>query len=129
MAGDYTLLASILWRVERSVVQNVAATAQEQALMLPVGLVRGAVGQQVTVELKNGKHCTGVLTGVDPWMNLNLESARVTGASRAATTDSVEQAASYAALHIRGTMIKLVQLPSKSWEYAQDERKPRQLRE
>jgi small nuclear ribonucleoprotein (snRNP)-like protein len=93
--------------------------------MLPVGLVRGVLGQQVTVELKNGQRCTGTLMGVDPWMNVNLDSVQVDWTRSALLLPRVDATAYYPALHIRGTMIRLLVLPNKAWDLARDERLPR----
>ncbi|KAK4533688.1 hypothetical protein CCYA_CCYA18G4570 [Cyanidiococcus yangmingshanensis] len=93
--------------------------------MLPVGLVRGAIGHQVAVELKNGQRCTGTLVGVDPWMNLNLDRAQVERTGLCTKTTRKDDRVRYPALHIRGTMIRLLVLPDKAWELARDERLPR----
>ncbi|KAK4538133.1 hypothetical protein CDCA_CDCA16G4158 [Cyanidium caldarium] len=98
--------------------------------MLPIGLLRAAVGKAVTVELKIGEVYSGTLTQVDVWMNLNLEEVAVAdGEPTGASVAAADLTAAPRMLHVRGTVIKSVTLPDTVWADARDERVHRSVGE
>eukprot|EP00201_Polytomella_parva_P001955 CAMPEP_0175086568 /NCGR_PEP_ID=MMETSP0052_2-20121109/29320_1 /TAXON_ID=51329 ORGANISM="Polytomella parva, Strain SAG 63-3" /NCGR_SAMPLE_ID=MMETSP0052_2 /ASSEMBLY_ACC=CAM_ASM_000194 /LENGTH=224 /DNA_ID=CAMNT_0016358763 /DNA_START=15 /DNA_END=690 /DNA_ORIENTATION=- len=82
--------------------------------MLPLSVIKAAISNPIQVELKNGETFNGYLKGCDVFMNLYITDV-------IRTSKDGETFYRLAEAHIRGTMIKLLNIPDEVMEKVKDE--------
>lgn len=90
--------------------------------MLPLTLLRGAQGNQMLVELKNGETFNGTLVNCDSWMNMNLKDVICTSPDGTQFWKMDE-------CYVRGYTVKYLRIPEEVIEtISEDSKKTRGVR-
>uniref|UniRef100_A0A7S4KQV1 U6 snRNA-associated Sm-like protein LSm4 n=1 Tax=Paramoeba aestuarina TaxID=180227 RepID=A0A7S4KQV1_9EUKA len=84
--------------------------------MLPLSLLRAAVGHPMFVELKNGETFNGHLVSCDAWMNININQVICTSRNGDKFWEIPE-------CYIRGNTIKYLRIPPEVIAKVQEEEK------